>query len=334
MKKLLCLFAVIALAAPIYAADPNVLITCTDEGSGVVRVDYEVLVEDGVDPGLARGFAMDITVSGNATIDDISDYSADGTSTSTPSKYGVFISSIDFGTDPNNVDAWGDPVATGTGAQGGLTTNGITVEIASLYNATTEAAKAPGMSGTLFKLQLAGNGDDDTNVSIVAEALRGGAVMESVGAPSIVSANIIAPGCPVDFIGCFEGPLVTQDEYDDWDAFGRPNCWCNANQCYGDVNNGKEGGAYLGFYYVGVQDLNLLSATWQVKEHPKGSGILSIPNGICADFNHDKEGGAYLGFYRVGVQDLNILAASWQVKEPPKGSGLDADCVANPNPLP
>ena len=333
MKKLLCLFAVIALAAPIYAADPNVLITCTDEGSGVVRVDYEVLVEDGVDPGLARGFAMDITVSGNATIDDISDYSADGTSTSTPSKYGVFISSIDFGTDPNNVDAWGDPVATGTGAQGGLTTNGITVEIASLYNATTEAAKAPGMSGTLFKLQLAGNGDDDTNVSIVAEALRGGAVMESVGAPSIVSANIIAPGCsPTGLSDCFGaiGAEVTQDEYDAWVAFGKPDCWCYARQCYGDTDGLKAGGAYTGWWYVGAADINLLSAAWKVKEPPKGSGIASIPNGICADFDHSQAGGTYTGWWRVGAGDINIMSTNWKVKEPPKGSGVPADCVANP----
>ena len=335
MKKLLCLFAVIALAAPIYAADPNVSVTCTDEGSGVVRIDYEVLVEDGVDPGLARGFAMDITVTGNATIEGISDYSSDGTSTSTPSAYGVFISSTVFENDPNFVNNWGDPVATGTGALGGLGTNGITVEIASLYNATTEAGKAPGMSGTLFKLKIDGNGDDDTTVAIAAEALRGGAVMESVGAPSIVSANIVAPGCSMTGLAdCFGaiGAEVTQAEFDDWDTFGKPDCWCYARQCYGDVNNTAEGTKFGGWFFVGVDDLTLLSSAWQVKEPPKGSGIASIPNGICADFSHSQEGTKFGGWFRVGVDDLTLLSQNWQVKEPPKGSGVPADCVANPIP--
>jgi hypothetical protein len=335
MKKLLCLFAVIALAAPIYAADPNVHITCTDEGGGTVRIDYEVKVEDGVDPGLARGFAMDITVSGNATIEGISDYSNDGTATSTPSEYGVFISSIDFGSDPNNVDDWGDPVASGTGALGGLTTNGITVEIASLYNATTEAAKAPGMSGTLFKIQIAGNGDATTNVSIAAEALRGGAVMEDVA-----SANIVAPGCTADFTLCFvqsaTGPAITQDMIDDWEAWGRPDCWCWARQCYGDTNNDKQGSTRLGWQYVGSADIDLIAAAWQILEPPKGSGIAGRSlNGIdfiCADVNHAQQGSTRLGWQRVGSADIGVLSANWQVLEPPKGSGVPADCVANPVP--
>ena len=73
MKKLLCVIAVIALAAPVMAADgdPNVAVTCSDLGSGLVEVSYQVLVED-VDPGLMRGIALDITTSNAATIDGIS----------------------------------------------------------------------------------------------------------------------------------------------------------------------------------------------------------------------------------------------------------------------
>ena len=71
MKKLLTLFAVFALTAPVFAADPNVIVTCEHEGDGVVRVDYAL-----EDPGgsLMRGISLDITVDGGATIDAISDY--------------------------------------------------------------------------------------------------------------------------------------------------------------------------------------------------------------------------------------------------------------------
>ena len=114
------------------------------------------------------------------------------------------------------------------------------------------------------------------------------------------------------------------DDYDDWVTFGKPECWCNPRQCHGDANNRKEYND--GWYYVGDLDLEILQAGWRVKEPPKGSGILSVPNGICADFNHTKEGSKFVGWYRVGVGDLTILSQYWLVKEPPKGSGVPADC--------
>ena len=47
--KLLCLFVVIAWVAPICSVDPDVAVTCEDEGSGVVRIDYEPLDESDLD---------------------------------------------------------------------------------------------------------------------------------------------------------------------------------------------------------------------------------------------------------------------------------------------
>ena len=46
MIKLLCLFAVITWVAPICSVDPDVAVTCEEEGSGVVRIDYDPLGED------------------------------------------------------------------------------------------------------------------------------------------------------------------------------------------------------------------------------------------------------------------------------------------------
>jgi hypothetical protein len=146
---------------------------------------------------------------------------------------------------------------------------------------------------------------------------------------SVASANLIASGCAVSG-DCFAGPLVTQAEYDDWVLFGKPDCWCYANQCYGDTDGNKEGGKFTGWWYVGSADITLLSAAWKVKEPPKGPGIATITDGICADFDHQKEGGKFTGWWRVGSGDITIMSTNWKVKEPPKGVGLPADCVTSP----
>jgi hypothetical protein len=199
--------------------------------------------------------------------------------------------------------------------------------LASLYES---GGSAPGTSGTLCSLQLADNGDADTNVTITTEDLRGGMVMEDVK-----SANIIAPGCTITFaVDCFvqstTGPPITAQMFTDWQTFGSPDCWCYARQCYGDVNGTRSGGIALGWWYVGAPDISIMSSAWRVKEPPKGSGILSIPGGICADINHAASGGIALGWWRVGAPDISIMSANWRIKEPPKGSGVPTDCVLNP----
>jgi len=179
MKKLLTLIAVIALTAPVFAADgdPNVLITIVDEGGGVVQVNYEVLVEDGVDPGLMRGIALKISTSNTALIDAISDYATGAVpadSTQIPSGYSVFMGSIQFASDPNYVSSFGDPVAPSgdPGAGDDLPDAAeIVVELGSLY---AEGGTAPGTSGTLFKLTLDDNGESDTVLIIEGEPTRGG----------------------------------------------------------------------------------------------------------------------------------------------------------------
>jgi hypothetical protein len=323
MKKLVCLLAVIALAAPLYAAegDPNVVITCTDEGNGVCRVDYQVLAEDG-DPGLVRGFALDIEVSGNATITAVSDYDQTGTATVAPDNYGVFVGQIDFGTDPNNVDDWGSPLATTNTAYGALPSNGMTVELASLYEMGVDTAPAP--SGTLLKFTADGGGDADTTVTITANALRGEIVMEDVS-----SANIISTGCTITFDGpCFpaagEGGTTA---YNDWLAFGSPECWCEAYQCDGDANGQTQ--LVGGTVRVGPDDIAVVAAAWLIKEPPKGPGLLGQVDGngrllICADVNHASQ--LVGGTVRVGPDDIAVIAANWLIKEPPKGPGLPGTC--------
>lgn len=108
--------------------------------------------------------------------------------------------------------------------------------------------------------------------------------------------------------------------YDDWVAFGKPDCWCYARQCKGDAT-GTPDYNKSGYWYVGTGDLNVLLSAWQVYEPPAGPGILWILNAICADFDHKAQCNK-IGCWRVGTDDLNILLAHWQVLEPPSGPGI------------
>jgi len=79
--------------------------------------------------------------------------------------------------------------------------------------------------------------------------------------------------------------------YDDWLAWGKPNCWCYARQCRGDIN-----GILSGPFWVNILDLGLLKAAY-------GKFDDELPeDGICADLNHKKSGP-----YRVNILDLDIL---------------------------
>jgi hypothetical protein len=253
MKKLLTLIAVLALTAPVFAADgdPNVLITCSADGT-TVTVGYQLLDEDGSNPGLAnlmRGIALDITVDGGATIDTISDFltgSPPDDSTEIPQGgYPIFMGSIVIGPqDPNFVTDYGDPVAPSDdpGALGGLETSGITVEMGSLY---PEGGTPPGTDGTLFKFTVSGA----CNVTIVGNTTRGGDQGECVLEDG-TQANVVSSGCIVTGVTeCYvvgqpryydhlgnPGPAITQDNWNAWDAAGRPACWCCPHHGYGDVN--------------------------------------------------------------------------------------------------
>jgi hypothetical protein len=253
MKKLLTLFAVIALTAPVFAADgdPNVLITIVDEGGGVVQVNYQVLVEDGVDPGLMRGIALKLTTSNTALFDAISDYATGSTpadSTQIPAGYSVFMGSIQFAADPNFVSSFGDPVAPSgdPGAGDDLPDAAeIVVELGSLY---AEGGTAPGTSGTLFKLTLDGNGESSTVLGIEGESTRGECVMED-GTQANIVLSAVTDAYKVSFgptecyvvgnqrggAGCNAG-TITQANYDAWVTAGKPVSWCCPWQPCGDTN--------------------------------------------------------------------------------------------------
>ena len=102
-----------------------------------------------------------------------------------------------------------------------------------------------------------------------------------------------------DEIGCLSADA---NEYDDWVAWGKPDCWCYERQCRGDTN----GEAFLGKWVSGIDLIKLTEAF-----NKTDAELREIEDGICADFNHD----TFLGKRVTGV-DLIILQAYFNESEP------------------
>jgi hypothetical protein len=95
------------------------------------------------------------------------------------------------------------------------------------------------------------------------------------------------------------------EDYNNWVAVGRPDCWLQPRQCRGDADNICEGKCP---YCVFSGDLNILLASWgRPYSSIEGQTYNDIPL-VCADFNHKLEG---KGSYRVFSNDLNILLTNW-----------------------
>jgi hypothetical protein len=328
MRKLSSFLAALLFAAPAMAA---VHITVEPEG-------LTAAVKYATDGEKVRAFALDITVN-KGTIVSISDFIR-GESTAEKPGYGIFPGNfgryitVDPTTgevanwDPSGYTPVADPCD--PGALGGLGTSGITVEMGALYYPTDDnSPNAPPNEGLLFKLTLS----EPAGVTVALNEARGGVVLTNPDVAAIVplsqATNVTVGG----------GSATTTDllpashpDYAEWVAVGKPACWAYPRQCHGDADGLKEGSSKSGFHYVGLQDLNVLVAAWQIKEPPHGPGIAAIENGICADFARDQEGSTKSGFFRVGITDLNVLVANWLLKEAPEGTGVRGDCGGNLEP--
>jgi hypothetical protein len=227
--------------------------------------------------------------------------------------YGISMGSIIFNAqDPNNVDDWGDPQAPkdDPGAAGGYGDSSFTVELGSLYD-PDNPGDAPDQSGELFAFYYdcndccgeVGNPGHFT-VEITANAVRGGLVLEDGG-----SADLITAGCDVY---CEEPNTCMADtnpDFDLWDSFGRPDCWCYAKQCRGDVDGKIE----FGLYWIFQNDLAIFANAFA--QNPVTG------NQICADLDHQIE----FGLYRVFQNDLAIFAANFAQSVTDCGSPPDSN---------
>jgi hypothetical protein len=276
MKKLGLIGAVLLIAAsPVWA---RVDITCTADGN-IVTVRYKVS-----DANKVRALALDIMVNSPARIHAISDPNA---------KYWVYPGSIVIvNGEVNNV---GTPVANPYdpcvpgGTQPGLDTNGITIEMGSLYSPTGDnSPNSPAKTGPLLKFNVEKR-QSNTTVTIRENTVRGGVVLTNGSHPDVNAPGIYGtPKWPLD---CLIGGNAGTSEYKDWVAFGYPKCWCYPRNCRGDINGTIKFGTW-----VTVEDLTLFKTAY-------GKSVAQIPpGGICADLDRKIKFGI-----RVSVEDLTIF---------------------------
>ena len=165
MKKMTFVLAVLLFAAPAWATD--VTVTATQVGdTNQVEISYSA------DVNLPRAFGLDITVTDGNIIACTA--AMKGECTATVKGFGIFPGTIQIDADGYVTDD-GTPAAPpgAKGALGGLGTNGITIEMGSLYQDGNE----PPLSGVLCTITVT----ESCTVNIAGNAARCGMGSEALG---------------------------------------------------------------------------------------------------------------------------------------------------------
>jgi hypothetical protein len=265
---------------------------------------------------LVRAFALDVTVTGG-TIVGIADYAVGDDNNG----YGIFPANfsryITVNPTTGLVDSWDDPNYTPVappdtpGALGGLGTNGITIEMGSLYD-----TNAPAKTGVLCTITVSAG---TTKLCVNGNAIRGNIVMEDG------SERMPAETCYHIDGDCFPRTARYAIQYADWVMYGKPKCWCNAAsistppedisctttmnytagdyQCDGDANTDCENPFFK--WRVSASDLRLVIANWKKP--------IATAN-PCADIKHDSESPIFK--WRVSASDLARLISDWKKGHP------------------
>jgi hypothetical protein len=144
----------------------------------------------------------------------------------------------------------------------------------------------PTVETCLVKIQLADGGAGSTDVTVAPDTLRGGVVGSTFAVTSVYEDGAFTQ---VNFAAPLECIKAGTALYTTWEAVGKPDCWCYARQCKGDV----DGSDFFGIW-VTTQDLNLFKAAFNQFVLPAG--------GICSDLDHAD----FFGI-RVTTLDLNIF---------------------------
>jgi hypothetical protein len=231
---------------------------------------------------LVRAFALDIQLDNDANIVEVTGISAD---------YFIYPGTI-------WIDAFGNVIDYGTalaeygdlpsGTLSGLDSNGVTIEMASLYAPVGPGSpNAPAKSGDLLSFRVS----DATCLTITANVARAdstGVVMEDPN--QVVNVYMASNICYEPQPDCIP---ISAPEYPIWVEWGKPACWCYARQCRGDAD-----GIRTGPFWVAIPDLVIFRSAFNKID----TVLRDVTNGICADFDHIKTGP-----FRVAIPDLNIF---------------------------
>ncbi|MHC4362240.1 MAG: hypothetical protein ACYSTZ_05390, partial [Planctomycetota bacterium] len=260
-----------------------------------IIVSYDATSE----ANLVRAIALDIQLTGNGIIRDVKCTNSDFwlSPGKARDKVDPVRRTIDYD-EPNRACVCpppGPPPGTHPDTLPGIDSNGVTIEMGTLYE-----DGEPARSAELLRLYVEGSCFD---IQMSENKIRGGVVMED--ADQVVDVNTTSLG--VRF-GCFP---CEHPEYDEWVALGKPECSCCCRFCYGDADCLAE---TKGNFWVYVNDLAILLSGW-------GKPYPDVGSDICADFDLLAE---TKGNFRVYVNDLTILLEHWGTPDVP------CDCLDVP----
>lgn len=265
MKKCLAIIVAMALVAPAMAASVTVSAGAND-GEVVLTADAGIV-------------GIGLTVDG----DDVTAVAVD-------SFFDIFIdSAFDLGGSYNLGD--GIPTATqGAPGEQGLPSGSFSISVGGLdddgIGGGTEEAP---LSTTIV---LSGTG----TVTVDADMLRGGIVgydgaMTISGLPLVITLD---PGVEPE---CMKN---THPDYLTWVGYGKPDCWCYAKQCKGDVDGLPQFGGAVDIY---TNDTDIVVANFGT--------LATTEPGVCADIDHGTQFGGAVNVY---TNDLDILLPNFGAK--------------------
>ena len=303
MRMMILALAVLLLAAPALA---TVTITATHLGDKVVEISYDAASET----ELVRAFALDITVT-DGNIVDVNGFEAGDDN----GRYGIFPGNfsrfITVNSTTGDVDDWDvaeyTPVADGAdpGAQGGLGTPGVTIEMGALYDAVENA---PGKSGVLCTITVS----DDCTVELALNGMRGNVVLETAEEP----VEVVLVGCEV-ITDCI---ATSHPDYNMWVALEKPECWCappfgSGYQCVGDADGATSPPPFSFRVFSG--DLTMIVDNWRKKANDPTLDP-------CADVDHVASPPPFS--FQVFSGDLTIIVDNWRKKDADLDVGGEKPC--------
>jgi hypothetical protein len=248
---------------------------------------------------LIRAFALNIRLSNDANIIEVTGISPD---------YYIYPGTIRIDASGNVIDygsALADYNDLSSGTLTGLDSNGITIEMASLYAPTGPGSpNAPAKFGDLLSIIVSEESipiydrcgrlvNGTYCITISGNAARAGStgvVMEDPNEIVDVYFHEYCTPIPSSGFGCMK---ATSPDYGTWVAWDCPACWCYSRQCRGDAD-----GTRTGPFWVAIPDLNIFRAAFNKTDIILGG----LANGICSDSDHMKTGP-----FRVAIPDLNIF---------------------------
>ncbi len=289
MKKVVCLIAVLALTASVFAAEPITITATVNATAKTLTLGYNAT---GATKPVGFSFIVSAT-GGKVALAGIN--KAD-------SFFDVFI---DFASDdPAAYQAGADP-ATGVWSAAHMLAKAdeagaatlpaavFSISAAELANVATIPA-----TGTICVLTYTCDGTTPIAITFAEDTLRGGIVDTAGVAMTATLPGAVEIPCLTDclYVGqvfsyAGAGPAVTltvtQAMVDRWVALGKPNCWCCLAQ--------KAGNGVATNTRVDTGDLNELKQSWN-----KSSTAVGYKP--CADYNLSG---------RVDTADLNVLKSHW-----------------------